>query len=109
MRRGTWICGIAALLLVLTGPAWAGKTIAPGESRTVSGKVTAVVADSKTVLVEAEVEGKGMTVGVVATDKTKITAKGKAAAFSDIRTGDKVTVRYTREGGQLLAERIAIR
>lgn len=109
MRGGRWICGIAALLLVLAGQAWAGKTIAPGEFRTVSGKVTAVTPDSRTVLVEAQVGGKSMTVGVVATDKTKITAKDKAAAFSDIRTGERVTVRYTREGDQLLAERIAIR
>lgn len=89
--------------LFLMGIATA-RTIAPGEVRVVKGKVTAVEVEHNALVVDAKIAKGVLTVGVTVDARTAF-SKGKS--LGDIKVGDTVTLKYTREDGQLIAKSIS--
>ncbi|MDH4230786.1 MAG: hypothetical protein OEW04_02020 [Nitrospirota bacterium] len=70
----------------------------------VTGEVTAIDAKANTLTVK----GKKGDVTVSTTDKTKVVAGKDAKTLADVKTGDKVTVKYTEAEGKNVATKIAI-
>ncbi|MBI5409396.1 MAG: hypothetical protein HZA14_08525 [Nitrospirae bacterium] len=90
----------------------AEKKAAPAEKKeashamkeSVTGDVTAVDAKAKMLTVK----GKTGDVSVSVDDKTKITAGKEAKTLADLKTGDKVTVKYIVTDGKNTAKKIEI-
>lgn len=73
-------------------------------SKHVTGNVSAVDADAKTLTVK----GKKADVVISVDVKTKITAGKEAKTLADIKAGDKVIVNYIEANGKNTAKRIGI-
>jgi hypothetical protein len=89
---------LSAALLV------AGTAAAAPVKRTVSGTVTAVTIESRTIVVEAQVGGTTLVVGAEVPEGATI--KG-AKSLADIKAGDRVTLQYVRTEKGLTAESIS--
>ena len=99
---------LAALAVFMAGPSLA-RTIAPGETWTMAGTISALEAASGTLVVEAPIESGSLTVGVTMEKGAPITRKGIAIGLADLKVGEKVTLTYTRRGDQLIGLRVRAR
>ena len=102
----------AAILLALAAPAMAaqdvGKSQAKVAERAATGTVIAVTPESRTVVVESTLGGKSWILGVeVPEGVTVVTAKG-GKKLEEIKTGDRVRLRWIREENRLVAESITV-
>jgi hypothetical protein len=70
-----------------------------------SGEVTAVDAQAKTIKVK---DKNNQEVTMMVTDKTKIKHGKEKMSLSDIQTGVKVTTTYVNEGGNMTANTINV-
>ncbi len=101
-------CLIFSLVLVVAVSA-AGKTIQPGEVRTATGTVSAVDVNSSAVVVEAPTAKGMLTVGVTMGKDGTVTRKGKKVGLPDLKVGEKVTIKYTRDGDMLVGLEVRAR
>ena len=85
-----------------------GATLEKGESRVMTGKVVAVEAGSRMIVVDAAVDTGIMTIGAEVPDKAIITAGKVAKNLSDIKVGDTVKMKYGREENRLIVHSIVI-
>ena len=85
-----------------------GATLEKGGSRDVVGKVIAVEAGSRMIMVDAAVGTGIMTIGAEVPDKATITAGKVAKNLSDIKVGDTVKIKYGREENRLIVHSIVI-
>ena len=98
-------CAVALtspFLLMLAMISTAAANIEPGESRIAVGKVGAVDLQASALVVGAPVEGGMLTVGVTMKEGASVTRDGRATGFEDLRPGDWVKLKYTREGDRLI-------
>jgi hypothetical protein len=102
----------AAILLAIAAPAMAaqdvGKSQAKVAERAATGTVIAVTPESRTVVVEATLAGKPWILGVEVPENVAIAAAGKTRKLEDLKTGERVRLRWIREENRLVAESIAI-
>lgn len=63
---------------------------------TSTGKVSAVDLEAKTIVVMIGTGAKARVIGAIVTPQTVIKVKGKKAALSDIKVGDKVKIKIER-------------
>ncbi|MDP3297668.1 MAG: hypothetical protein Q8N09_08780 [Thermodesulfovibrionia bacterium] len=86
------------------------KEAAPAEKKAevkthqVTGEVAAVDTAANTVTVKKDKKE----IVLVVTDKTKITLDKEKKGIADLKAGEKVTAKYTEEGGKNTAKSIAI-
>jgi len=85
-----------------------GATLEKGESQVMTGKVVAVEAGSRMIVVDAAVGTGIMTIGAEVPDKAIITAGKVAKNLSDIKVGDTVKMKYGREEDRLIVHSIVI-
>lgn len=85
-----------------------GTTLEKGESQVMTGKVVAVEAGSRMIVVDAAVDTGIMTIGAEVPDKAIITAGKVAKNLSDIKVGDTVKMKYGREEDRLIVHSIVI-
>jgi hypothetical protein len=98
-----------AVLLSLALISTAAATIEPGEVRTAVGRVSAVDVQAQALVVEAPVEDGSLTVGVTMKKGAPVTKDGRAAVLEDLKPGDWVTLKYTREGDRLVGLEVRTR
>lgn len=94
----------AALLVGVAGlpSAAMSATIAPGQVRSVEGKVSAVDAAGRAVVVEIP-SGKGpLAVGVTLDKSVAPKVAGKPAKLEDVAVGKRARLKYTRKDGELV-------
>ena len=87
-----------------------GRGKGRGEARGAdcAGTVTAVTPESRIVVVESRLGGKSWILGVeVPEGVTIVTAKG-GKKLEEIKTGDRVRLRWIREENRLVAESITV-
>ncbi|MEK6716754.1 MAG: hypothetical protein AABZ16_04610 [candidate division NC10 bacterium] len=125
MKEGIlWLLvpGIALILAAMPlAPAWAGeaakpapakeekKAEAPAETKAAPekpaaaekpaglvGTVIAVVPASRTLVVDVPLGKEVLRVGAEVTDKTKLTAAGKAVSLDRLKPGDRVRIEFRR-------------
>lgn len=85
-----------------------GKGEAKAVVRATTGTVTTVTPESRTVVVEATLAGKPWILGVEVPENVAIAAAGKTRKLEDLKTGERVRLRWIREENRLVAESIAI-
>jgi hypothetical protein len=105
------VLGLAVVLAVLPGyVALAGeaqgKAEAPGEPKAAPasaekpaglvGTIVAVVPASRTLVVDVPLGKEVLRIGAEVTDKTKITAAGKAVSLDRVNVGDRVRISFRR-------------
>ncbi|HUJ70897.1 MAG TPA: DUF5666 domain-containing protein [Verrucomicrobiae bacterium] len=108
LLRTAMALGIAALAFSFVAPVRAQETTAPPpkpKPHQYTGIIESIDSKAGTVIVKKDTESKTFKLG----EKTKFsTADKKEAALADIKVGDKVTVRYTEDGGVLTALKIGV-
>lgn len=112
MRGMSGVVVVVAILLAAAGMAMAAQDGAKGEAkgvaRVATGIVTAVTPESRTVVVESALGGKPWILGVEVREDLAISAGGKTKKLEDLKTGDRVRLRWIREKDRLVAESIAV-
>jgi Cu/Ag efflux protein CusF len=91
---------IASTVLVMAGLSLMCAGPVAAKMETATGKVTAIDAEGKAIVI---VQGKGYsarTVGPIVSPDTVIKVKGKKADLKSIKVGDKVTVKLERSDNQ---------
>lgn len=63
---------------------------------TATGKVSAIDPDGQGIVIMTKAGKGARDVGVVVTPDTMVKVKGKKAALSSIKVGDKITIKYVR-------------
>jgi Cu/Ag efflux protein CusF len=105
--RAVTTLGIIAVAMAFAAPVRGEEAAAKPEKpkrHQFTGVIESVDAAAGTVIVKKDQESKTFKVG----EKTKYsTADKKDAALADLKTGEKLTVVYTEEGGTLMAHKIA--
>ena len=92
-------------------PAPAEKKMEPAvkaKVHQVTGDVKAVDMKAMTITVTKMMKGKAEEAMITVSDKTKIMMGKEKKALADVKTGDKVTVKYTEAGGKNMAKSVAI-
>lgn len=69
----------------------------------ITGEITALDAKAMTLTVK----GKKGDVSLVADEKTKVLIGKEVKGLSDLKVGDKVTVKYTEKDGKMVAKSIS--
>jgi Cu/Ag efflux protein CusF len=118
--RGYWLgTGLAAAVLLLVTTAWAsndpnGAAKTPAQSgqsdasndqrdQQVSGRITAIDTEARTITVKGTLLSKVIKVG---SDAQIATEDNSSAALSDLKVGDRVEVSYRTDGDTLTAQRV---
>ena len=113
IQRFSWrmIVGVAVVLAVLPGfvalageaekkpepPAEAKAASAPAEKPAgLVGTIVAVVQASRTLVVDVPLGKEVLRIGAEVTDKTKLTAAGKAVSLDRLNAGDRVRISFRR-------------
>jgi Cu/Ag efflux protein CusF len=109
LLRGAMAVGIAAVALSIAMPVRAADDTTPPppkpKSHQWTGSVESIDSKAGTVIVKKDTESKTFKIG----EKTKYsTVDKKEAAVTDIKVGDKVTVRYTEADGVATALKIGV-
>lgn len=120
LLRTAMVLGIAALALSFTGVIQAADTSTPSNAaapapapapkpkrQQYTGTVTAIDAKAGSLIIKKGEESKTFKIG----EKTKYSTIEKpkgAAAVTDIKVGDKITVHYMDEDGVLVAHSIGV-
>ena len=99
--RNSLLSLVLALVLVIPVSA-IGATIKEGMVRTETGKVSAIDAKAPAIVVDAPLGKKVLTIGVTMKKDAHITRKGKAVGLGDLKVGEKVSIKYTREDDRLV-------
>lgn len=81
------------------------QKMAPAKVKQVTGEVTAIDAAAKTLTVK----GKAGEVALTADDKTTVKIGKEKKALTDVKVGDKVTVKYTEMDGKNVAKSIIVK
>jgi len=95
------ILGLIALLAFLFSVPIPGNsgTIAPGQTRTVQGPVSAVDVEGRGLVLAVPTPKGKWTVGVTVTDSTKFP---NGTSLRDLKVGETIRLEYTREGDRLI-------
>ena len=108
LLRGAMAVGIAAIALSFAAPVRAADDTAPPpkpKAHQWTGIVESIDSKAETAIVKKDTESKTFKL----TEKTRYsTVDKKDATASDIKVGDKVTVRYTETDGVATALRIGV-
>ena len=111
MRGMSGVVVVVAILLAAAGMAMAAQDGPKGErkaARAATGTVIAVTPESRTVVVESTLGGKSWILGVeVPEGASVVTAKG-GKKLEEIKTGDRVRLRWIREENRLVADSISV-
>lgn len=99
---------LLAALGLAAGVARAG-TIAPGETRTVEGKVVAVDVAHRAVVVDVPSARGALTVGVTLQEGVQPLRNGKSMSLSDLTVGESAHLTYTRREGKLLGLELRVK
>jgi hypothetical protein len=75
----------------------------------ITGDVKSVSYSAMSITVAKKCNNKILDTVVAVDNKTKISMDGKKGTFDDLKTGDRVVVRYTEVKGRNVAEAISIR
>lgn len=112
MRWDRMIVVAAAILFLVVSPAMAAQEEGKGEvkegGRVATGSVTAVTPATRTLVVESRLGGQPWILGVEVPGGLAITVGGKTKKLEDLRTGERVRLRWIRAKDRLVAESIAI-
>lgn len=112
MRWDTMIVVAAAILLLVVSPAMAAQEEGKGEVKAAvqaaTGTVAAVTPEPRTVVVESTLGGQPWILGVEVPEGLAITVGGKTKKLEDLKTGDRVRLRWIREENRLVAESIEV-
>lgn len=110
MRWDGMIVAAAASVLLVVSPGVAAQAEGGGEAkeggRVATGTVTAVTPGSRTLVVESRLGDKPWTLGVEVPKGLAVTAGEKTKKLEDLRTGERVRLRWNREKDRLVAESI---
>jgi hypothetical protein len=102
----------SAILLGLTPRVLVAQDGGKGEAkeavRAAAGTVVAVTPESRTVVLESTLGGKPWVLGIEVPEGLSIAAGGKTKKLEDLKTGDRVRLRWIREKDRLVAESIAV-
>ncbi len=102
MRIHRWVARTAVFVGLAALPFAAfGATIEPGQTRVVEGKISAVDAANRAVVVQVPGKGGGVTVGVTLDASVTPKIGGKPAKLEDVAVGHRVRLKYTRKDGEL--------
>ena len=108
LLRGAMAVGIAAIALSFAAPVRAADDTTPPpkpKAHQWTGIVESIDSKAETAIVKKDTESKTFKL----TEKTRYsTVDKKDATASDIKVGDKVTVRYTETDGVATALRIGV-
>jgi hypothetical protein len=74
----------------------------------ITGEVSAVNATAMSIIVTKKIRDKVMETVVTIDNETKILKKNEKKTFLDIKTGDKVVVKYAKVDGKNVAKNINI-
>lgn len=96
------------LLIFFTLPAIA-ETIAPGQTRVAEGKLVAVSAPHRSVVVEMPTAKGPLIVGVTMNEGVSPLLNGKPAALKDLPPGFNAKLVYTREGDRLMGTALEVK
>ncbi len=108
VSRAGWLMAATAAGLVVLG-LLTGGALAKGEVRDMVGKVVALESGSRTIVMEAPLGKRVLTVGAEVPEKASITAGKVAKRFSDLKVGDTIRMRWVQEEDKLVIQSIAIR
>ena len=99
MKRVALFCALAAFVLLI-GLATVGQVLAQEKMESFSGKVTAVDAAGKAIVIESGTGKAALTVGAIVTPDTVLMVKGKKMAIADlakeVKPGDMVGLKIER-------------
>ncbi len=85
---------------------FANTALAKEKMHHVSGVIQSVDTSGKTLTLQ---EKKGEPLTIVADENTKVKMGKQQRAFEDLKTGEKVSVKYRMENGKYVADSIAIK
>ena len=113
MKRAIAIIASLLFVFVLTSVSFAyklgAKDVEAKETvKKVTGEVAAVDTKAMTITISKKVEGKAVETVVTVDDKTKVMMGKEKKALSDVKVGNKVTVKYTEVDGKNVAKSVAI-
>ncbi len=90
----------------------AEQTVAPTEKpkiKQITGEVKSIDPKAMTVTVMKKIKDQVKEITAVVIDKTKITMNKDKKTLSDLKVGDKVTMKYTESAGKNIAKSISIK
>ena len=109
MRREKLIVAAAIVILVVS-PAIAAQEEGKGEVKeggwVATGSVIAVTPATRTLVVESQLDDHPWILGLEVPESLAITVGGKTKKLEDLRTGERVRLRWIREQDRLVAESI---
>lgn len=110
MRRTWRVYAILGLLLAWTPGLALAVAQEPAKAgvRQAAGTITAVTPASRTIVVEATLGGKGLTIGAEVPETAAIKAEGRPRRLDELKPGDRVVLRWVREENRLVAESITV-
>lgn len=87
------LCFLAFAALILSSPApGTAATIAPGQTRTIVGPVSAVDLQGRGLVLEIPTRKGNLTVGVTVTESTKF---ARGMSLENLKVGEKIRLTYT--------------
>ena len=112
MRRDRMRVVAVVIVLLVVSPAMAAQEGEKGEvkegGRVATGTITTVTPATRTLVVESRLGEKPWILGVEVSERLAITVGGKTGKLEDLRTGERVRLRWTREKDRLVAESIEV-
>jgi hypothetical protein len=109
MRREKLIVA-AAIVILIVSPAMAAQEEGKGEPKdggwVATGSVIAVTPATRTLVVESQLDDHPWILGLEVPESLAITVGGKTKKLEDLRTGERVRLRWIREQDRLVAESI---
>ena len=104
MRRDRIKVVAAAIVLLVVSPAMAAQE----GGRVATGTITTVTSATRTLVVESRLGEKPWILGVEVPERLATTIGGKTKKLEDLRTGERVRLRWIREKDRLVAESIEV-
>ena len=102
----------AAIVILIVSPAMAAQEEGKGEpkdgGRVTTGSVIAVTPATRTLVVESQLADHPRILGLEVPESLAITVGGKTKKLEDLRTGERVRLRWIREKHRLVAESIEV-
>jgi len=90
---------------------WLGRadTVQPGQTRVVTGVITAIDVAHRSVVLEVPAPKGDMTIGVTLATGVEPQTNGAPLPLSQVAVGASAELRYTREDGRLIGLRLDVR
>ncbi len=102
----------AAIVFLVVSPALAAQEEGKGGlkdgGRVTTGSVLAVTPATRTLVVESQLADHPWILGLEVPESLAITVGGKTKKLEDLRTGERVRLRWIREKDRLVAESIEV-